>query len=111
MIIRPMEDRDMRAAFDLFDQLIEEARKRDGVPYVKEPFPGRAEALRNYMAAGGAIFLAEEEGKVIGLVTVYTFPLVRRGETRAVVEDLVVDTAWRNKGIGKALLDAAKAFA
>jgi GNAT superfamily N-acetyltransferase len=56
-------------------------------------------------------FVAEDEGRLVGLCTVYRdIESVRFGR-RAWVEDLAVHPGWRSKGVGKRLLDAAKDWA
>lgn len=80
--------------------------------------PGRwderraAVALRQAIDShDAAVLVGEVEGDRVGICTAY-FDLhsVRFGY-RAWVEDLVVDPARRSQGVGKALLDAAKAWA
>lgn len=57
------------------------------------------------------VFVADDDGRVAGFVTVYDeFDSVRFGH-RAWVEDLAVDPDRRSQGLGKALLDAAKDWA
>src|SRR5919108_403495 len=57
------------------------------------------------------VVVAAYDREISGICTVYDeFESVRFGH-RAWVEDLAVDPARRSQGIGKALLDAAKAWA
>jgi GNAT superfamily N-acetyltransferase len=57
------------------------------------------------------VLVAEVDGGIAGFCTVYDdIDSVRFGH-RAWVEDLAVDPAQRSRGIGKALLDAAKGWA
>jgi GNAT superfamily N-acetyltransferase len=75
--------------------------------------PARAaERLERAIAASDAeVFVAEEDGRVAGICTVYLdFESVRFGR-RAWVEDLAVQDAHRSRGLGKGLLDAAKDWA
>jgi GNAT superfamily N-acetyltransferase len=67
------------------------------------------QALRRAISSDAAVVLiAECEGRLVGVGTVYDdFESVRFGR-RAWVEDLAVDPARRSLGIGKLLLDAAK---
>ena len=56
------------------------------------------------------VLVADVDGAVVGICTVYLdFESVRFG-LRAWVEDLAVDPDHRSAGHGKALLDAAKAW-
>ena len=59
----------------------------------------------------GAILLAEVDGEVAGLATLYvTFPSVRHG-LRCWLQGLVTTSSKRSQGAGKALLDAASDWA
>ena len=68
--------------------------------------------LRNVIAAEGSeVIVAQDGGDLVGLCTVYRdIHSVRFGD-RAWVEDLAVHPGHRSRGIGKALLDAAKGWA
>jgi GNAT superfamily N-acetyltransferase len=62
-------------------------------------------------AADADVLVAERDGAVVGICTVYLdIESVRFGR-RAWVEDLAVDPGHRSAGFGKALLDAAKDWA
>jgi GNAT superfamily N-acetyltransferase len=57
------------------------------------------------------VLVAREDERVVGMCTVYLdLESVRFGQ-RAWVEDLMVDPQRRSRGVGKGLLDAAKAWA
>jgi GNAT superfamily N-acetyltransferase len=58
-----------------------------------------------------AVLVADDNETVIGLATVYLDIVSVRFGQRAWVEDLAVAPHRRSRGIGKALLDAAKAWA
>ena len=73
----------------------------------------RAEATLRTLAGAedGAVLVADEDGTLVGLCTVaLDLRSVRFGQ-RAWVEDLAVHPERRSAGVGKALLDAAKAWA
>ncbi len=55
-----------------------------------------------------AVLVAESDGAVVGICTVYLDIESVRFGSRAWVEDLAVDPEHRSAGHGKALLDAAK---
>jgi ribosomal protein S18 acetylase RimI-like enzyme len=63
----------------------------------------------------GAWFLAEHQGEVIGFVTVQMRPPAQEQylvpESRALVQNLGVLSAWRGQGIGQTLMEAAEAWA
>jgi GNAT superfamily N-acetyltransferase len=71
-----------------------------------------AERLSAAMASGASeVLVADVEGAVVGICTVYLdIESVRFGR-RAWVEDLAVHADHRSAGHGKALLDAAKVWA
>ena len=75
--------------------------------------PGRAAStLSEVIAAEYAeVLVAEADGQVVGLCTVYLDIRSVRFGSRAWVEDLSVDPGHRSRGVGKALLDAAKDWA
>ena len=57
------------------------------------------------------VLVADDAGVLVGLCTAYLDMHSVRFGYRAWVEDLAVDPERRSEGIGKALLDAAKAWA
>ena len=99
---RPDEIDDVVAAYDwLF-----------APPGSQPPMWDAAHAAARLARAIGAddaeVFVADTEGSLAGFCTVYyDFESVRFGR-RAWVEDLAVDPGRRSRGVGKALLDAAK---
>ena len=87
-----------------------------------EPTLPKGEAMADrYLAhvldrcAGGAgrIFVSEEEGAVVGFVGVLArvVPEPDEAQAYAYVSDLVVLPAYRRRGIGRALLERAEAYA
>ena len=62
-------------------------------------------------SAEAAIFVAEDRSEILGLCSAYLdLDSVRYGR-RCWVEDLVVEPARRSKGVGSALLEAARVWA
>lgn len=69
-------------------------------------------ALRNAIESHDAcVLVADDDGRLVGICTVYQDIHSVRFGYRAWVEDLAVDPDRRSEGIGKALLDAAKGWA
>lgn len=56
------------------------------------------------------IFVAEAEGRLAGLVTLYIIPSIRHGRYRGHIEDVVVAGPMRGKGVGTALFTAVKEY-
>ncbi|MBI4129732.1 GNAT family N-acetyltransferase [Candidatus Roizmanbacteria bacterium] len=56
------------------------------------------------------IFVAEENNKLIGLVTFYLLPNIRHGWHRGHVEDFFVTKRMRGKKVGSKLFDAIKTY-
>lgn len=57
------------------------------------------------------ILVAEAEGRVVGMCTVQLTASTARGGLSAGIEDVVVDETVRGRGVGRALLAAAEAWA
>lgn len=53
------------------------------------------------------VWVAERRGRVVGMVTVQLLISTAEGGRSAMLEDLVVTSACRRRGLGKALLSAA----
>ncbi len=69
-------------------------------------------ALRHAIESHDAcVLVADDGGNLVGICTVYQDLHSVRYGYRAWVEDLAVDPQRRSEGIGKALLDGAKAWA
>jgi len=57
------------------------------------------------------VLVAEQEGAVVGMVTVQLVISTAEGGPSALVEDMIVDPAHRWRGLGRRLMDAAGAWA
>lgn len=57
------------------------------------------------------VLVAEREGAVVGMVTAQLVVSTAEGGPSALVEDMVVESAERGRGIGRRLLSAAEAWA
>lgn len=75
--------------------------------------PARQEkGLRALLALPNALVLAAESNdRVVGMCTVQLTVSTAEGGSSGLIEDVVVDRTWRGKGIGRALLDQAEAWA
>lgn len=56
------------------------------------------------------IFVAEEDKKLLGVVTFYLIPNITRGWQRGHIEEFFVTRAARNKGVGTQLLSYIKIY-
>jgi GNAT superfamily N-acetyltransferase len=56
------------------------------------------------------IFVAEENRRLLGLITLYLIPNIRHGHRRAHIEDVFVSATSRHGGVGTALFNAVKDF-
>lgn len=56
------------------------------------------------------IFVAEEDGKLLGLVTFYLLPNVRHGWHRGHIEDVFVSSEAREHGVGTQLFNHIKDY-
>ena len=75
--------------------------------------PAAAEDRLRILAGGdrATLFVADVDGEVVGICSVYLDILSVRFGQRAFVEDLAVHPGHRSAGHGKTLLEAAKAWA
>ncbi len=106
--VRSVTAADQDATLDLIEELFQPPgvrprgytpeRAREGVRYCLE-------------SSQADILLAEVDGVIVGLATVYVdFPSIRFG-VRCYLQDLVVASTSRGEGIGRLLLDAATGWA
>lgn len=112
MKIRFATKNDKESVLKLLDELGEEVNKKMGYS------PHNAEAQK----VGGPvfdeiisrkdtlIFVAEDNNKLIGLITFYLLPNIRHGWHRGHIEDFIVSETARGKGIGTQLFNAVKKY-
>ncbi len=63
-------------------------------------------------AVGGVVLVAERDGRALGTLTFFVWPLLaHRGRPGALVEDVAVHPEAQGLGIGRALMDEAMARA
>ena len=69
--------------------------------------PITEEYARRFLKSEGAgILLAEETGKMIGLLSFTLRPNLFHAADSGLIEDLIVRASARGRGVGKALMDA-----
>ena len=104
MVIRPAQAADLSAVFDLYREL-------EGVYGPEESGEVAArDILWEKVAADTRqqVLVAEEAGRVVGTLTVVIVPnLGHRGRPWAAVENVVVASAARGRGVGRALMERA----
>lgn len=112
MNVRFANKRDKQQVLGLLDELGEEINLKRGYS------PHNAEASK----VGGAmfdeilsrpdtlIFIAEDKGRLAGLITFYLLPNLRHGFYGGHIEDVVVTKSLRMKGIGTLLMNAVKKY-
>src|SRR5438105_4725782 len=71
------------------------------------PMPSREHLERVVRHESNAVLVARDAatGRIVGMTTLVTFPLATG--VRAWIHDVVVDEAWRGRGVGRALTEAA----
>lgn len=98
MEVRPAEERDRMPMAQLFAAVAEE---RTGIAS-EPPVDLEARAARFDL---DATFVAEADGAVVGLISLYA------NEEGGAELGMMVAKDWRRRGVGRALLDAAVAWA
>ena len=99
--IRPAVANDAAAIARLLDQL--------GYPCDASEIPKRIERMRE--RPGTTVFVAEQRGEAVGVVTVHLFPSLHTSEPVAWLTALVVEESARGTGVGSALVKRAEEWA
>jgi len=103
VIIREATIGDQAAVFDLLRQLMTSATEESPInqPVAIETFRRVVEEEQ------GAILLAEEDGQMLGLITLSYPVAIRCGGIYSCIEEFIVTEQARGKGVGGKLLKAA----
>lgn len=113
-MIREYRQEDIAALEDCIVELQEFERKiepnrREGIRVSRQYVEG---VIKNCTHQSGKIFVAEEEGKVVGFCSVWIEKkpneLISTLTEYAYISDCILLPAYRGKGLGKALLHAAE---
>jgi L-amino acid N-acyltransferase YncA len=99
--IRPYEPTDLEACRDLYAQLVEHHREIYDDPTIGGDDPGAGFDDHLATAARVATWVAEEGGRVVGLVG------LEWGDGESTIEPVVVERSQRGSGVGRALLQTA----
>ncbi len=78
--------------------------------YPDEPGRIRARVAAFAADAGSVLLVAEDRGELVGLVSASVLPLLHEDGNWCRISALVVSSARRRDGAGRALLEAAEAF-
>ncbi|NLF00319.1 MAG: GNAT family N-acetyltransferase [Anaerolineales bacterium] len=79
---------------------------------IGEDSPVSATTVEDFLAyPGSGVLLAEEGGRVVGLLSYSVRPNLYHAANVCLIEDLIVDRAARGRGIGSALVEAMFAHA
>lgn len=102
MEIRKFTINDLDDVFELLNQLYENKLKYESF---REIYISKLNDENSYY------IVATENDKVIGVLTSELQVKLHRAKKQSFVEDLIVDKDYRNKGVGKALLQNAVDYA
>lgn len=111
MKIRLATVHDKKVVLELFDELILEVCRLSQKPAYTFG-RDKQESLFDHVIKRDdvKIFLAEENGKIVGMVNFFIKPIVRRGCFMGYIEDFVVAESVRGKGIGTKLMNEVKKY-
>lgn len=112
MNIRFATRNDKEQVLKLLDELGEEVNKRMGYsPHNEEAQKVGGPIFEEIISRKDTlIFVADNNGQLVGLITFYLLPNIRHGWHRGHIEDIVVSELARHQGIGSQLLDAIKKY-
>lgn len=104
--IRPAQQTDSPRLLELLNELKVSGYAEMGVTYTPiEPGSASKSLLSQLIDSDTThIIIATEDELVIGLVIAYEIPKVLEGKSRLLIEEMVIDAAHRNQGIGSKLL-------
>lgn len=108
MHVRAAEPHDVAAVVAAYDWLFAPPGSQ---PPMWDPVAAAERLTAAIESDGAEVFVADDDGAITGFITAYDDISSVRFGRRAWVEDLAVDPGQRSRGIGKALLDAAKDWA
>jgi GNAT superfamily N-acetyltransferase len=100
-VIRRATTADATRVAELLSQL--------GYPTTPEQALARLDRLAT--EPGQTVLVAEVDGAVVGLATVFIRHLINADAPLARIASMIVDDAWRSRGIGAELVAAAEAIA
>jgi GNAT superfamily N-acetyltransferase len=108
MSIRFAKPEDKEQILNLLDELLTDdalkrGKKPDHTPVIKAGDQMFDSFLKDDKSK---IYVAAEDEEVLGVAIFYQFPVLRRGNHRVQLEELVVAQDHRGKGIGTALVKA-----
>lgn len=106
LCVRPAETADMPAMIELLGQLF--------ALEVDFAFDREKQALGLGLllaSPSGHVWVSDEDGEVLGMLTVQTLISTAEGGVVGLIEDVVVAATARGRGIGRALLETAEHWA
>lgn len=112
MKIRFAAPSDRQAVLALLDELIDEVNRCSNRP-PKGVYDDktRAKLYDSLLKRDDVkIFVAEDQGKIVGVADIFIHPIMRRGYHQVHIEDFVVTRKLRGKGIGSILMQAIKKY-
>jgi len=110
LIVRPMNNEDYEPYKQLFEEAyseyLESLRLKNPQQYQKEKLEKRkvTRARFNFYVKIGSSFMAEDKGNVIGYVASQTISYMRGFDKLLWVEYVVVESEYRRRGVGTALV-------
>ena len=105
--IRIAEDRDIGACTRLLGILF--GQEQEFTPDIRSQELGLEMIIGNPSA--GTILVCEEDGEIVGMVTLLSLVSTALGRNVLLLEDMVVEPASRNRGIGSLLVEYAFGWA
>lgn len=108
--VRVAREEDLPRLLELFYQLSQLGER----PHAAARLPTEDD-LRAFHAVQAderaTCLVLEDEGQVVGTISLYVLPAFSHGRPFGIIENVVVDEAARGAGLGRQLMDAAESLA
>lgn len=107
MVIEQATKKHVNIISELIARLLSEL---DGKQYSRFDFIKTTDSLMNDSVTPYTVFLAKDEFKYIGLISIVECRAIYAQGKYGVIQELYIDSEYRSSGVGKSLLDCGASY-